>query len=86
MYKRQLGDSWLFHGSCHQRVEVFFLHRVAGDADPAVLIRLRAEPVSYTHLDVYKRQSEGRAKRAAAEQELTRIEDELKQKMMEIRS
>ena len=30
-------------------------------------------------------QSEGRAKRAAAQQELTRIEDELKQKMMEIR-
>ena len=27
-----------------------------------------------------------RAKRVAAEQELTRIEDELKQKMMEIRS
>ena len=38
-----LGDSGLFHGGCHQRVEVFFLHRVAGDADPAVLIRLRAE-------------------------------------------
>ena len=35
--------SRLFHGGCHQRVEVFFLHRVAGDADPAVLIRLRAE-------------------------------------------
>ncbi len=30
--------------------------------------------------------SEGRAKRAAAEQELNRIEDELKAKMMEIRS
>ena len=35
--------SRLFHGGCHQRVEVFFLHRFAGDADPAVLIRLRAE-------------------------------------------
>ena len=36
--------------------------------------------------ELNKIQSEGRAKRAAAEQELTRIEDELKQKMMEIRS
>ena len=36
--------------------------------------------------ELNKIQGEGRAKRAAAEQELTRIEDELKQKMMEIRS
>ena len=36
--------------------------------------------------ELNKIQSEGRAKRAAAEQELTRIEDELKAKMMEIRS
>ena len=36
--------------------------------------------------ELNKIQSEGRAKRAAAEQELTRIEDELKTKMMEIRS
>ena len=36
--------------------------------------------------ELNKIQSEGRAKRAAAEQELTRIEDELKRKMMEIRS
>ena len=36
--------------------------------------------------ELNKIQSEGRAKRAAAEQELTRIEDELKQKMMEIRN
>ena len=36
--------------------------------------------------ELNKIQREGRAKRAAAEQELTRIEDELKQKMMEIRS
>ena len=36
--------------------------------------------------ELNKIQTEGRAKRAAAEQELTRIEDELKQKMMEIRS
>ena len=36
--------------------------------------------------ELNKIQSEGRAKRVAAEQELTRIEDELKQKMMEIRS
>ena len=36
--------------------------------------------------ELNKIQNEGRAKRAAAEQELTRIEDELKQKMMEIRS
>ena len=36
--------------------------------------------------ELNKIQSEGRAKRAAAEQELTRIEDELKSKMMEIRS
>ena len=35
--------------------------------------------------ELNKIQSEGRAKRQAAEQELTRIEDELKQKMMEIR-
>ncbi len=35
--------------------------------------------------ELNKIQSEGRAKRRAAEQELTRIEDELKQKMMEIR-
>ena len=35
--------------------------------------------------ELNKIQSEGRAKRAAAEQELNRIEDELKQKMMEIR-
>lgn len=35
--------------------------------------------------ELNKIQSEGRAKRAAAQQELTRIEDELKQKMMEIR-
>ena len=34
--------------------------------------------------ELNKIQSEGRAKRAAAEQELNRIEDELKQKMMEI--
>ena len=33
-----------------------------------------------------KIQTEGRARRAAAQQELTRIEDELKQKMMEIRN
>ena len=36
--------------------------------------------------ELNKIQSEGRAKRAAAEQELTRIEDELRAKMMEIRS
>ena len=36
--------------------------------------------------ELNKIQSEGRSKRQAAEQELTRIEDELKQKMMEIRS
>ena len=36
--------------------------------------------------ELNKIQTEGRTKRAAAEQELTRIEDELKQKMMEIRS
>ncbi len=36
--------------------------------------------------ELNKIQNEGRAKRAAAQQELTRIEDELKQKMMEIRS
>lgn len=36
--------------------------------------------------ELNKIQTEGRAKRAAAQQELTRIEDELKQKMMEIRS
>ena len=36
--------------------------------------------------ELNKIQSEGRAKRVAAEQELTRIEDELKTKMMEIRS
>ena len=36
--------------------------------------------------ELNKIQSEGRAKRAAAEQELNRIEDELKAKMMEIRS
>ena len=36
--------------------------------------------------ELNKIQNEGRAKRAAAEQELTRIEDELKQKMMEIGS
>ena len=36
--------------------------------------------------ELNKIQTEGRAKRAAAEQELTRIEDELKTKMMEIRS
>lgn len=35
--------------------------------------------------ELNKIQTEGRAKRVAAEQELTRIEDELKQKMMEIR-
>lgn len=34
--------------------------------------------------ELNKIQTEGRAKRAAAQQELTRIEDELKQKMMEI--
>ena len=36
--------------------------------------------------ELNKIQTEGRAKRAAAEQELNRIEDELKAKMMEIRS
>lgn len=36
--------------------------------------------------ELNKIQTEGRAKRAAAQQELTRIEDELKQKMMEIRN
>ena len=36
--------------------------------------------------ELNKIQTEGRAKRTAAEQELTRIEDELKTKMMEIRS
>ena len=36
--------------------------------------------------ELNKIQTEGRAKRVAAEQELTRIEDELKTKMMEIRS
>ena len=36
--------------------------------------------------ELNKIQTEGRAKRVAAEQELTRIEDELKQKMMEIRN
>ena len=36
--------------------------------------------------ELNKIQTEGRSKRQAAEQELTRIEDELKQKMMEIRS
>ena len=36
--------------------------------------------------ELNKIQTEGRAKRTAAEQELTRIEDELKAKMMEIRS
>ena len=36
--------------------------------------------------ELNKIQTEGRAKRAAAQQELTRIEDELKTKMMEIRS
>ena len=36
--------------------------------------------------ELNKIQTEGRAKRAAAQQELTRIEDELKAKMMEIRS
>ncbi len=36
--------------------------------------------------ELNKIQNEGRAKRTAAEQELTRIEDELKAKMMEIRS
>ena len=36
--------------------------------------------------ELNKIQTEGRARRAAAEQELTRIEDELKAKMMEIRS
>ena len=35
--------------------------------------------------ELNKIQTEGRAKRQAAQQELTRIEDELKQKMMEIR-
>lgn len=36
--------------------------------------------------ELNKIQTESRAKRAAAQQELTRIEDELKQKMMEIRN
>lgn len=36
--------------------------------------------------ELNKIQTEGRAKRVAAQQELTRIEDELKQKMMEIRN
>ena len=36
--------------------------------------------------ELNKIRADGKAKRAAAEQELTRIEDELKQKMMEIRS
>ena len=36
--------------------------------------------------ELNKIQTEGRTKRAAAQQELTRIEDELKQKMMEIRN
>lgn len=36
--------------------------------------------------ELNKIQTEGRAKRVAAEQELTRIKDELKQKMMEIRT
>ena len=36
--------------------------------------------------DLNKIQTQSRSKRQAAEQELTRIEDELKQKMMEIRS
>ena len=38
-----LRDSGLFHGRCHQRVDVLFLHRLGGDADPAVLVRRRAE-------------------------------------------
>ena len=42
-------------------------------------------PVSYTHLDVYKRQQrDGAAKRKAAEVELGKIEGELKQKLMEL--
>jgi uncharacterized protein YaaN involved in tellurite resistance len=36
--------------------------------------------------ELNKIQREGRAKRAAAEQELNRIEDELKTKMMELRN
>ena len=36
--------------------------------------------------EVMKIQSEGKAKRAAAEQELGRIEGELKQKLMELKS
>ena len=38
-----LRDGGLFHGCCHQRVDVLFLHRFGGDADPAVLVRRRAE-------------------------------------------
>ena len=37
-----LACGGFFHGSRHQRVQVFFLHRFAGNADPAVLVRFTA--------------------------------------------
>ena len=33
-----LGSGRLFHCRCHQRADVLFLHRLAGNADPAVLV------------------------------------------------
>ena len=37
-----LACGGFFHGGRHQRVQVFFLHRFAGNADPAVLVRFTA--------------------------------------------
>ena len=34
-------------------------HRVAGQAEDEIQMRIRLAPVSYTHLDVYKRQVNG---------------------------
>ena len=33
-----LGSGRLFHCRCHQRADILFLHRFAGNADPAVLV------------------------------------------------
>ena len=59
---------------------------MSGGVDSSVAALLTNKSLIETLDELNKIQSEGRAKRAAAEQELTRIEDELKQKMMEIRS
>ena len=37
-----LGGRRFFHGCRHQRVDILFLHRFGGDADPAVRIRVAA--------------------------------------------